>query len=113
MSMSESKVITIGLDNEKEIKIQATKLGELVKNEYPVEERVGAIPSIKDFNKVCDSIEAFASSLNTTISKVKPTKATVEFGLNIGVDNSNNISALIVSGNAEANLKISLEWENK
>lgn len=106
--MGETKIIKVKVGEGKEIAIEAALL-EVTTSEL-TEARMGAI-NLPDMSSVCESIEAFASSINSTIAKVKPTKATVEFGFNIGVDNSNKVSAFLVSGKAEASINISLEWE--
>lgn len=133
--MSETKIIKVKVGEGKEIAIEAAlieavtyeplekRMGGLqnlavesplleAKASKPIEERMGVI-NLPDMSSVCESIEAFASSINSTIDKVKPTKATVEFGFKIGLDNENKLSALLVSGKAEANLNIALEWESK
>jgi len=102
-----TKIITVLLEDGKEIKIEATAFEELGS-----EERVAAI-GLPNFSKISETIEIFANTISKTIEKVEPTKATIEFGFNIGADNSNNISAILVKGNASANLKISLEWQKK
>ena len=45
----------------------------------------------------------------TTLQKVKPRAASVEFGLEIGIE-SGQLTALLVKGTGTANLKITLEW---
>jgi hypothetical protein len=62
-----------------------------------------------DFQQVAQSIDAIVDSLKATLDKAKAKKATVEFGLEIGVE-SGQLTALIVKGSGKANLKITLEW---
>src|SRR5438132_12066625 len=81
------------------IRIQATSLGG--------QERVGiGLPS---FQEVTDAVEGIAKSVMTTLEKVKPRRAIVEFGLEIGLE-SGKLTAIIVKGSGTANLKITLEW---
>jgi len=72
------------------------------------EERVSA-PGLPSFNNVTDAIEGIAYSMVSTFRKVKPSSASVEFGLEIGLE-SGQLTALLVKGTGTANLKITLEW---
>ena len=45
----------------------------------------------------------------TTFQKVKPRKASVELGLEVGLE-SGHLTALLVKGTGTANLKLTLEW---
>jgi hypothetical protein len=47
--------------------------------------------------------------LTTALKKVKPKKASVEFGLEVAVE-SGKLTTLLVKGTGTANLKIALEW---
>jgi hypothetical protein len=62
-----------------------------------------------DFDQVATQIEALAKALATPITALHPSKATLEFGCSIGVE-SGQLTALLVKGSANANLKVSLEW---
>ena len=61
------------------------------------------------FEAVTDTIEGTASSLQTALQKIKPKKASVEFGLEIGVE-SGALTTLLVKGSGTATLNITLEW---
>lgn len=56
-----------------------------------------------------EAIEEITDQLNATLSKVKPRKATIEFGLEVAVE-AGGLTALIVKGSGTANVKITLEW---
>jgi Trypsin-co-occurring domain 1 len=62
------------------------------------------------FEEVTNAIEGIAKTVVATLEKVKPHKATVEFGIQIAID-SGKLTAVVVKGDATANLKITLEWE--
>ncbi len=62
------------------------------------------------FEGVAGAIEKIAATVLTPIKKVKPKKATVEFGLSVGLE-SGKLTALWVKGQGAANIKVSLEWE--
>ncbi len=95
-----TEIVKAALSNGTLIRIDATSLGG--------EERVAyTIPS---FNEVTDAIEGIAQAMVTTLKKVKPRGASVEFGLEIGVE-SGQLTALLVKGTGTANLKIILKWD--
>jgi len=71
------------------------------------EEKVGAKPF--DFEQVASSIESIVNAVKGSLDKAKANKASVEFGVEIGVE-SGQLTALIVKGSGKANLKITLEW---
>jgi len=94
-----TEIVKADLGNGTTIRIEATSLGG--------EERVAyQIPS---FQEVTDAVEGIAHAMLTTLQKVKPRAASVEFGLEIGVE-SGQLTALLVKGTGTANLKITLEW---
>ncbi len=72
-----------------------------------VELDVARIPA--NFDDVAKAIEGIAQSLAPTIERVKPKKASVEFGLEVGAETS-GLTALLVKGSGTANLKVTLEW---
>ncbi len=61
------------------------------------------------FKDATDAIEAITGAIAATINKVKPDKATVELGLDIGVK-SGKLTTLLVEGSGKGNLKITLQW---
>src|SRR5436189_5459297 len=94
-----TEIVKAELDNGTTIHIEATSLGG--------EERVAC--SIPSFKEVTDAVEGIAHAMVTTLKKVKPQQASVEFGLEIGVE-SGRLTALLVKGAGTANLKIILQW---
>ncbi|MCB8921735.1 MAG: hypothetical protein H6662_09140 [Ardenticatenaceae bacterium] len=62
------------------------------------------------FREFADSIREIAQSIGSAIDSVKPDKATIEFGIEAGVE-AGKLTAILVKGTGKANLKISLEWE--
>lgn len=67
---------------------------------------------VKSFKTVTDSIQSIASAITASLEHVKPTKASVKYGLEIGIEQGSLVAA-IVRGSGKANLEISLEWERK
>lgn len=96
-----SEIVSAELEGGMSISIQATPLGG--------EELVGAPSGPLAFKEVTDTVEGLAKVMIGTLKKVKPRAATVEFGLQIGVE-SGKLTALLVKGTGSANLKITLEW---
>jgi hypothetical protein len=65
--------------------------------------------SLHNFDEVTHVLEGIAQSIATTMKKVKPRKATVEFGLEIALK-SGKLATLLVEGSGTSNLKVTLEW---
>ena len=51
-----------------------------------------------------------ALAVQAALVKVKPAKASVELGLEVGLE-AGQLTALLVKGSGKANLKITLTWE--
>lgn len=94
-----SKVISVKVKENVTVLVEARALGG--------EQEVSG--TLFDFQNVADTIEAITESIATTIQKVQPKKATVEFGVEVAVK-SGKLTALIVEGEGKGNLKITLEW---
>ena len=62
------------------------------------------------FKEVTDTLEGIVEAISGTIHKAMPTKASVKFGLDIGVE-SGKLTAVMVKGSGKANLEINLEWD--
>ena len=57
------------------------------------------------------ALEGIAEWVDASLKKIRPKKASVEFGMEVGVA-AGQLTALLAKGSAKANLKITLEWEN-
>jgi hypothetical protein len=66
----------------------------------------------RSFDGVVDSIRAITNQLTVALQEVKPDKASLEFGVDIGVE-AGQLTALLVKGSGSATLKITLEWDTK
>lgn len=71
-------------------------------------ERDVAFESMK-FDSVVDSLTAIANQLDGAIRSVAPDKATVEFSLQLSAQ-SGKLTALLVQGEANATVRVALEW---
>ncbi len=94
-----TEVIKAKLANGTIVHIQATVLGGDEKATF-------THPSFKE---VTDAIEGIAESVVTTLQKVKPKRASVEFGLEVALE-AGKLTGLLVKGSGTSNLKITLEW---
>lgn len=75
----------------------------------PKKVAVGDVVEALPFESISNAIESIGKELAATLSKVSPTKASVELGLEIGVE-AGQLVALVAKGTAKANLKVTLEW---
>ncbi|MFJ2158173.1 CU044_2847 family protein [Streptomyces sp. NPDC087856] len=66
------------------------------------------LPTLDD---VSSSITGMASLVRDAVVAVRPTSASVEFGVDVKIE-SGKLSGLIVSGAANATLKVTLNWES-
>jgi len=71
---------------------------------------VAAIDRILSIADVTATIEGVSKALNEAIDKVKPSKASVEFGVELAIE-AGQLTALVAQGSATTSLKITLEWE--
>jgi hypothetical protein len=94
-----SETIPVKLVNGETIYVQATVIGE-------EDVSFDVLPLLD----ISQPLEAIATTLMEPIRKVKPKKASIEFGLEIAVE-SGKLTALWVKGTGTANLKVTLEWE--
>ena len=94
-----TEIIKTELANGTIVHIQATALG-------GEEEVTFALPTFKE---VTNAIEGIAVGVASSLQKVKPQKASVEFGLEVALE-AGQLTALLVKGSGTSNLKITLEW---
>ena len=65
----------------------------------------------KSFESVIAAISGIGLAVRAGLERVRPTKASVELGLEIGLE-SGQLTALLVKGSGKANIKITLQWES-
>lgn len=100
MPDTRTEIQTVELEDGTTFLVQARALGG--------EEDVG-IGDVLKFETVNKIVGGIATGLKKTFDTVKPKKATVEFGLELGLE-SGQLTALLVDDSAKASLKITLEW---
>ena len=98
-----SQLIEVQLEDGTRIKVSATTLGG--------SQNVSDKSSIFSFDEIANTIGSIAKSISGVLQQVKPDKATIEFGIEVGVE-SGKLTALLVKGTTTANLKVSLEWNH-
>jgi hypothetical protein len=69
-------------------------------------------PAMPSFQPLIDAIEGIAMAVHASLRAVKPQKASVELGLELGLE-AGKLTALLVQGSGKANLKVTLSWEEK
>jgi hypothetical protein len=67
-------------------------------------------PVPTDFSSVSGTIEGIATSVIAVWNKVKPSKATVEFGLELE-GGTGGVLALFADAKSSAHLTVTLEWD--
>ncbi len=72
------------------------------------EEQVGAV--LPQFEDLTNALEGIAAAFSETMTRIQPKKASVEFGVEVGLE-SGKLTALLVKGTGKANLKVTLVWE--
>jgi hypothetical protein len=93
-----SEPIKVALDQGRYLLIEAETLGE---------ERVSS--RIPNFSEVEATIIEIGQRFERILAGIKPKSASVEFGLKFAME-SGQLTALVVKGTGEANLKITLSW---
>lgn len=99
--ISRTESIAVNLPNGSQAKFEVIPTGG--------KQDVGFFDQVLSFDNVTSAIEGIAESLKDTLDKAKPQKATVTFGVKVGLEKG-QLVALVVNGTSEANLEITLEW---
>ncbi len=96
---SNTTKIPVTLDDGTEIYIEVTQQG-----------REDVSFDAKAFKPIADALESIVHTIAAPIQKVRPSKATIKFGLEIEIKQGGLVAA-IVKGTGKSNLEITLEWE--
>lgn len=100
--MSDKEMIKVKLDDGTIIYIETNDID-------GGEEEISTKEKFLPFKNVKLSIISISKEISEALQKVQPDKASVKFGLEVGVE-TGNIFTLITKGSASANLEITLEW---
>jgi hypothetical protein len=107
ISASRPTFLSAKLDDNTIIRIEATQVDDEVVGE-------GYIASVElpSFQQVTDTIKSIAKSFESVWKEVQPSKASVEFGIEVGFE-PGNLTALLVKGSGKGLFTISLEWSKE
>jgi hypothetical protein len=72
-------------------------------------EQVGALENLP-FEIVSEALESLGRSLASAVEKVAPSKASIEFGMEVGLE-AGKLTALVCQGKTTANFTVKFEWE--
>jgi Trypsin-co-occurring domain 1 len=99
-----SRVVEVVLPNKTVALVQATELDA----GGGVAQKVGWKDTF-DFEHVSGMLEGIAQAIRSGLEKTMPTKTTVELRIQLAVKNG-MLTGLLVDGQADASLKVTLEW---
>ena len=100
---SDTEIVEVSIGNGSKMRVEARRLG----RSGPEDVAWGATEL--NFKDVIDTIKRLSTLVLEGIKEAKPTKAAVEFEVEVGVE-AGQLTALLVKGTAKGNLKISMEW---
>lgn len=84
-----------------------------VESDFRIEERNVSGGEIEEnFSKITPSIIALGKEFSQILKQIQPTKSSIEFGINVGMETS-GVIAFITKASASANFKIKMEWEKE
>jgi hypothetical protein len=98
------RVVEVVLPNKTVALVQATELDD----DGGPAEKVGWKDTF-DFEQVSGTLEGIAQAVRSGLDKVRPSKTTVELGIQLAVKNG-KLTGMLVEGQAQASLKVTLEW---
>jgi len=96
---TKTDVVKVQLDNGAVVHIETAMLG-------GDEEVAFGLPQ---FDAIGPIVEGIAGSVEKMLCHVKPSKASVEFGLELALE-TGQLTALLVKGSGTSSMKITLEW---
>jgi hypothetical protein len=96
----QTRIISVELADGTNVRVEATPIGERKINFQT-----------RPFNEVTVAIESLTKEIAEALHKVKPDRASVKFGIDIGIE-SGKLIPLLVKGTSTANIEITLEWGN-
>jgi hypothetical protein len=99
-----SKIVEVELPNGTVALVQAIEIDA----EAGQAEKVGWKDTF-DLEHVSGMLEGISHSIRSGLEKVRPTKTTVELGIDLALKNG-KLTGLLVDGEAKASLRVTLEW---
>ena len=102
-----TKIVPVILSDNSKIFIEVVDTGQTGESQ----EREVFGNKTASFSELKSSITGISKELLEVVKDIAPSKASIEFGVEIGFETS-GLTAVIVKGTSKANLKITLEWES-
>ncbi|MEA5570291.1 CU044_2847 family protein [Calothrix sp. UHCC 0171] len=97
---SQNKVVSVELADGTVVKVEATLISD---------RKIGL--ETRPFSEATLAIKSLAQEIAETVQTIKPNKAKVRFGIEIGVD-AGKLTAVLAKGVSTANIEITLEWDS-
>jgi Trypsin-co-occurring domain 1 len=98
------RVVEVTLPNKTVALVRAVDLDE----RGQIAEKVGWKDTF-DFADVTGTLEGIAKAIHSGMEKATPSKVIVELGIELAIKNG-KLTGLIVEGEADASLKVTMEW---
>jgi hypothetical protein len=99
-----TEIVSIQLENGALLAARATSSGG--------EQDVASFKQVMPLQQVAATIEQFAASLGQAVQKAAPRKASVEFGIEMAVEDG-QLTALLAQGAASSSIRVTLQWEKE
>jgi NTP-dependent ternary system trypsin peptidase co-occuring protein len=96
-----SRAVPVVLPDGSKILAQATVMGG--------EEDVAVVERLMSFEPILKTVEGLSTALQSSLEKISPRTAQVEFGIEFAVE-SGALAALLVQGSGRSSLTITLTW---
>jgi hypothetical protein len=100
-----SRVVEVVLPNGSMAFVRATDL------DGGIAEKVGWVDRF-NLDEITPTLEGIATTLRASVEKVRPSKVTVAFGIELVVK-SGKLSGLLVEGQGGGSLTVTIEWEGE
>lgn len=104
--MNETALIAAKAGEDAQIKVEVTRLDD---SPVATTNRDISGPELPDLESVWEKVAEISRGIAEKLKAAQAKKATVEFGIEIGLE-SGNFTAMLVKGSGKANVKITLEW---
>lgn len=103
MSNERTKPISVKLDENTTVQIETT----IPRGEKDISDT----KMVMEYEKFSMSVEKIASQTLEPLKKLQAKKVTLKMGLSLGLE-SGGLTAMIVKGTGNANMEVTIEWEN-
>jgi hypothetical protein len=107
MEVSQSIFMPVRLDDGTIIRIETPATGDTGQDEGYI-----ASLGVPSFDQFTETVKRMAKSIATIWSEVQPSRASVEFNLEVGFE-SGNVTAWLVKGSSKGHLTVTMEWEKE